>query len=182
MDTSNRIQVALGITDMFFDFTSSNFTWDLSVASYNSTSMDVMLYVNGSNTITYLGISYLVSSNLYFDIGYSQTTFKGNGGSYEAANNVANPNNASNTYVCANDYTNPSVPIPKTCRSTAVTVPYNPSVIKNTSANVGIRTFLTGITAYRPGIDNIGFRVSGETAYPTYFTYYAVAYCTSFFN
>lgn len=180
LDTTNRIQVALGITDLFFDFTSSNFTWDVSVASYNTTSMNVLLYVNGSNTIMYLGISYLVSSNLYFDIGYSQTTFKGNEENYAATDDVTNTNNASNTFVCAGDYSvNPLNPVPKTCRFTKVTVPYNPSVIKNTSANVGVRTFLTGITAYRPGTDNIGFKISGESTNSTYFTYNATASCTA---
>jgi hypothetical protein len=95
-----------------------------------------------------------------------------------ATDNITNGNTMANSYNCAGDYTIPLFPVWKTCRSTQVTVPYNSQVIKDTAADVGIRTFLSGITAYRPGTDNIGFGISGESTSSTYFQYNAIAHGT----
>lgn len=176
IDTTNRLEVAIGITDLWWNFPLLPFTWDVTVPYYTSTTMNVFLYVNTTTAITYLGISYLVSTNLLFDIGSYKYNFKRTVDSYAAGDDVANPDNGTNTFVCTGDYSlDPSNPINKTCRKTTVTVPYNPSVLKNTSANIGVRVFVTGLTLEKVPI-NLGFR-AGTTVGSLYnFTYQATAY------
>lgn len=52
ISTTNRIQAALGIVKNYFDYSSSMFTWDVSISSLNYTGMYIHVYVNGSNKVT----------------------------------------------------------------------------------------------------------------------------------
>jgi hypothetical protein len=52
LSTTNRLQMALGIIDINYDFTNTAFTWDVSTPSFSATSADIQLYVNGTNIVT----------------------------------------------------------------------------------------------------------------------------------
>lgn len=60
---ANKTKVAIGIIRNYFDYIFP-FTWDVSVPHFSETSMNVHVYVNGSNTVTDLAISYMVTTNL----------------------------------------------------------------------------------------------------------------------
>jgi len=75
ISTTNTVQAGLGIVRNYFDFSGSPFQWDVSIPSYTSTSMNIMVYANGSNIVTDLAISYIVESNLLFDVLYAQINF-----------------------------------------------------------------------------------------------------------
>lgn len=77
ISTTNTIQAGLGIVRNYFDFAGSTWKWDLSIPSFTSTTMDIMVSANGSNVVTELGISYLVKSSLLFEVLYASITFAG---------------------------------------------------------------------------------------------------------
>lgn len=77
IDTTNTVQVGLGIVRNYFDFSGSPFRWDLVIPSFTSTSMNIMVSANGTNKVTELAISYIVESSLLFQTLYAAITFAG---------------------------------------------------------------------------------------------------------
>ena len=77
IDKANRLQCAINALHLFYNFSQQAFVWDVSIKSINWTSMSVHIFVNGSNTISQMSIGYLISTNLYFEIGYYSYNFAG---------------------------------------------------------------------------------------------------------
>lgn len=121
-----------------------------------------MVEANGTNIVKALAVTYLLSSNLLFDIGYVAHVF---GGNHRV--NLANDYVAVGTYNI-NNYLGNST---QTCSRTSVTKNYGGAVVKDTSKSPQIRHWCTGIGANIPNNANIGWRIRnvspGATSFPS---------------
>lgn len=154
ISTTNRLQCALGIIRNYFDFTTNMFRWNVVMNSLSATSMYVMVEANGSNIVTALGISYLVSSNLLFDLGYVAHTFAATDDVYTGSGNNNN---------CIG---NPQ----QSCSRTPLTVNYAASVIKDTTKSVQLKVWVTGVAADTNNNADIGWRITSANPTATSFS------------